>query len=140
MAANVQVTFDAQDPHALARWWAERLGYEVEDGHEMIRRLLDDGVVGGDDVVEVDGRLHFADAVAASDPDGRAPRLYFQRVPETKTAKNRLHLDVTVPQERLDAEVEQWTGAGAGLIEFRSHPGHRWAVLTDPEGNEFCLH
>jgi hypothetical protein len=136
----VQITFDATDPHALASWWAARLDYRVEDGHDVITKLLETGVVSEHDVVRIDGRLFFADAVAVSDPEGIAPRLYFQRVPESKTAKNRLHLDVPVLPEALEREVEQWVGAGATLVEYRSHPGHRWAVMQDPESNEFCLH
>lgn len=136
----MQITFDAIDPHSLASWWATRLGYLVEDGHDIITTLLDEGVVSDDDVVRIDGRLFFADAVAVSDPDGLAPRLYFQRVPEPKTAKNRLHLDVPVLPEALEREVDDWVEVGATLVEYRSHPGHRWAVMQDPEGNEFCLH
>jgi hypothetical protein len=140
MALRVQITFDASDPHALAAWWSARLGYEIEDGHDRIADLLERGVVADTDVVRVDGRLFFADAVAANDPDRAGPRMLFQRVPEPKVAKNRIHLDVPVPPERLEDEVDEWTGAGATLVELRSHPGHRWAVMQDPEGNEFCLH
>jgi uncharacterized glyoxalase superfamily protein PhnB len=140
MAKKVQVTFDAADPHELARWWAETLGYEVEDGHDFVSSLLADGVITEADVLRIDGRLAFADAVAASDPSGDGPRLYFQRVPEPKTTKNRVHLDVAVAQDELDAEVERLTAAGARVVDMRSHPGHRWAVMQDPEGNEFCLH
>ena len=61
-------------------------------------------------------------------------------MPETKTVKNRVHLDVPVVPERLEQEVDQWVETGARLVEYRSHPGHRWAVMHDPEGNEFCLH
>jgi hypothetical protein len=140
VATPVQITFDAADPHALAAWWADRLGYRVEEDDDLVARVLEAGVVGEDDVVRVDGRLRFADAVAASDPEGRAPRMFFQRVPEAKAAKNRLHLDVPVPPERLEQEVEAWVAAGASHDGYRSHPGHRWAVMRDPEGNEFCLH
>jgi predicted enzyme related to lactoylglutathione lyase len=61
-------------------------------------------------------------------------------LPEPKMGKNRLHLDVPVGPEDLDGEVVRLTAAGASLVEVRSHPGHRWAVMQDPEGNEFCLH
>jgi hypothetical protein len=140
MATRVQITFDAADPHALAAWWATQLGYEIEDGHELIADLLERGIVAEHDVVRIDDRLFFADAVAASDPEGLAPRMFFQRVPEAKVGKNRLHLDVSVPPEDLEQEVDRWTRAGAALVEYRSHPGHRWAVMQDPESNEFCLH
>lgn len=78
-------------------------------------------------------------AVAASDPEKKGPRFYFQRVPEPKVAKNRVHLDIPVEQDQLDAEVQRLQAAGATLAGFDSHPGHRWAVMRDPEGNEFCL-
>jgi hypothetical protein len=116
------------------------VGYRVEDGHDFIAGLLDAGTVSRSDVVVVNDRLFFADAVAADDPDGVGPRLYFQRVPEPKAGKNRIHLDVPVPPEDLEREVDRLAGVGARLVEYRSHPGHRWAVMQDPEGNEFCLH
>lgn len=140
MTRGIQITFDAAEPHRLAAWWAELLDYEVEDGHDLVSQLLADGVVGDDDVVEIDGRLQFAEAVAAADPTGAGPRLFFQRVPEAKAAKNRVHLDVPVDPEDLEAEVARLTGTGATFVEYGSHPGHRWAVMQDPEGNEFCLH
>ena len=140
MAKHVQITFDSGDPHALARWWADLLGYEVEDGHDVVSNLLTSGVISEAEVVDVDGRLAFADAVAAHDPDGGGPRLYFQRVPEAKVAKNRVHLDLPVRADELDAEVQQVLDRGGALLRFDSHPGHRWAVMQDPEGNEFCLH
>ena len=116
------------------------LGYEVEDAHDFVSRLLSDAVIAEDQVTRLEGRLYFADAVAASDPSGDGPRLYFQRVPEPKTAKNRVHLDVPVDLAALDREVERLQALGASLVGFNSHPGHRWAVMSDPEGNEFCLH
>jgi Glyoxalase-like domain len=139
MARVVQVTVDAKDPHALARWWAELLGYEVEDGHDLVQGLLDDGVITDADVVWVDGRLAFASAAAASDPEGRGPRLHFQRVSEEKVVKNRVHLDVPVEPDELDSEVERLRGLGAELVAFKTQNDQRWANMLDPEGNEFCL-
>jgi hypothetical protein len=139
MALTVQLTFDAVDPHALVRWWADLLGYDVEDTHDGVTELLTAGHITEADIVEIDGRRAFADGAAAHDPDGKGPRIFVQRVPEPKTAKNRLHLDVRVGQDVLDAEVERIGGLGATFVEWNSHPGHRWAVMRDPEGNEFCL-
>ena len=87
----------------------------------------------------MDGRRAFRDATAAADPSGSRPRHYFQRVPEAKTAKNRLRLDVRTRPEDLGAEVARVVGLGASFVEFNSQGGHRWAVMRDPEGNEFCL-
>ena len=88
----------------------------------------------------IDGRLGFAGVATAVDPEGIAPRLYVQEVPEDKVAKNRVHLDVPIGDEELDTVVERVVGTGATLVEVREHPGERWAVMQDPEGNEFCLH
>ena len=138
-APEFQVTLDCVDPHAQARWWAGLLGYAVHDAHDFVTELLESGVLPPDDAVEVDGRRAFRDATAAADPSGSRPRLYFQRVPEAKTAKNRLHLDVRTRPEDLGAEVARVVGLGASFVEFNSQGEHRWAVMRDPEGNEFCL-
>lgn len=138
-----QVTVDAIDPHGLARWWAPLLAYEVEGDERsdaFIGELLTAGHVTDADVVEIDGIRHFADAAALRDPEGVQPRLYFQRVPEAKTAKNRFHLDLRVEQGDLDRRVAEQVERGATFVEFGEHPGHRWAVMQDPEGNEFCFH
>jgi Glyoxalase-like domain len=140
MARQVQVTFDATDPHRLAAWWSELLGYEIETGHELVSGLLASGVVTESDVVRIDGALFFADAVAARDPEGTGPRLYFQRVPEKRVAKNRMHLDVPLAGGELDDEVARLVALGASFVGHGEHPGHRWAVMRDPEGNEFCIH
>jgi len=141
MGLKVQVTFDARDPHALAAWWAELLEYRVEDHHDRVAGLLADGTVTDDQVVEVDGRLYFAEATAAEDADGTGPRLFFQKVPEDKVAKNRVHLDVpAVGDDTLEATVAHQVARGATFVNYGSHPGAHWAVMQDPEGNEFCLH
>jgi catechol 2,3-dioxygenase-like lactoylglutathione lyase family enzyme len=140
MPGPLQISFDAADPHQLARWWADLLGYQIVDSHELVSRLLDSGAVGTADVVRIDGRLFLSDAVAAQHPASDGPRLFFQRVPEPKTAKNRVHLDVPVDPERLDDEVRRLQATGATLTGYNSYPGHRAAVMRDPEGNEFCLH
>lgn len=140
MARQVQVTFDAADPHALAMWWSDLLGYELEQGHAFVAELLASGAITEADVKRIDGVLYFADAVAARDPDGKGPRCYFQRVPEGKLSKNRVHLDVPLAGVLLDEEVGRLVSRGAAFVRFGEHPGHRWAVMRDPEGNEFCLH
>ena len=134
------MTFDAADPHRLARWWADLLHYQIEDAHELVTRLLADGAVAETEVVRIDGRLFLAGAVAASDPNSSGPRLFFQRVPEPKSAKNRVHLDVPVKAGQLDDEVRRLVSSGASLTGYNTYPGHRSAVMQDPEGNEFCLH
>lgn len=140
MDHGIQVTFDASDVHGLARWWADLLGYEIDDCHDLVTRLRAEGVIGDPDIVSIQGRLYFADAVAATDPAGRGPRIYFQQVPEAKSAKNRVHLDIPVDAERLDDEVERLVAIGATLIGYNTQGAHRSAGMRDPEGNEFCLH
>lgn len=140
MNRRLQVTFDAADPHQLARWWADLLRYEIEDHNDRVAKLLADGFLKQSEVIRMDGRLCFADVTTARDPADSDPRLFFQRVPEPKAAKNRVHLDVPVEADELDSEVERLQAAGASLVGFNSYPGHRSAVLRDPEGNEFCLH
>ena len=82
------------------------------------------------------------------DPRGQGPRIFLQQVPEPKTAKNRVHIDLgsaggpgTPPDEqrrRLQAEVERLVGLGATFVEEHIDLGVTWAVMRDPEGNEFC--
>src|SRR6476660_4783407 len=96
MAIKVQITFDAHDAYALATWWAALLGYEMEDVHDLVAGLLERGIVREDQVTRIDGRLYFAGVATASDPDGVAPRLFVQAVPEGKITKNRVHLDVPI--------------------------------------------
>jgi len=89
-------------------------------------------------------------ASAVEDPEGIGPRLYFQRVPEGKTAKNRVHLDVALPLRRDQPPQEQWEalrseakrliGLGAVAVREVDEPRGRCIVMQDPEGNEFCLH
>lgn len=140
MAARIQITFDALDPHALSEWWAPLLGYELERNHDFVAGLLEKGMITEDDIVERDGIFHFASAASMVDPAGQAPRIYFQRVPEAKAAKNRVHLDVHVDQDDLEAGVERLVSSGGTFVTFGNQGAHRWAVMLDPEGNEFCLH
>jgi hypothetical protein len=139
MASRIQITFDCRNVHMLAGWWAQRLGYVVEDTHDRVRGLLEAGVLTPDDILTVNGRLAFATAAAANDPDGRGPRMFFQAVEERKTAKNRVHLDVGRGERDLEEVVADYVEAGASFTRYAEHPGHRWAVMADPEGNEFCI-
>ena len=106
-----QLVIDAGDPRALARWWADALGWVVVDD-------TDEG--------EVEIRPS-ADEL---------PGLLFVPVPEAKTLKNRLHLDFR-PDDR-DAEVERFLGLGATRADV-GQGEQTWIVLADPEDNEFCV-
>lgn len=139
MGTKVQVAFDAADPHALARFWAEALHYQPEDHSGVVAQLLEKGLLGDADVIEVNGRQAFRDVATCVDPDGQGPRLFLQRVPEHKTAKNRVHLDLQVGVERPPDEVERLVALGASVAWTTSDRGPVTTTLRDPEGNEFCV-
>ncbi|HET7802411.1 MAG TPA: VOC family protein [Humibacillus xanthopallidus] len=138
---QVQVTFDCADPERVARFWCEVLGYVVPppppgfaSWEEFDRALPPDDQ---------------GSAFACVDPTGVGPRLFFQRVPEGKVVKNRVHLDVRVGtglvgQERLDvleAECVRLVALGATRGRLLVADGHNEScqVMQDVEGNEFCL-
>ena len=144
MSLTVQISFDCADPHALAGFWIEVLGYRYDDpppGYATWDEALD--AMG----VPPERRN---DASAAVDPDGHGPRLWFQKVPEGKTAKNRVHVDVRAAEglagdERmaaLEAKAERLVALGATRVR-RFEPDQAMSagflVMLDPEGNEFCL-
>jgi catechol 2,3-dioxygenase-like lactoylglutathione lyase family enzyme len=143
MATQVQVTFDCADPEALSTFWAAALGYRLQDppeGFATWEAFLADLGVPEDE---------WNSASAVVDPDGGGPRLYFQRVPEPKAAKNRVHLDLNVGgplgtplDERkaaVDREAKRMIDLGAEVVREVEERGEYWVVMRDPEGNEFCL-
>ena len=126
-AKEFQVTFDCAEPERVARFWAEVLGYVVAPlPHE--------------------DRGSWA---ACTDPAGAGPRLFFQRVPEGKVVKNRVHLDVRVGtglvgEERLatlEAECERLVALSASHVRtlYADEDNESCLVMQDVEGNEFCL-
>lgn len=141
MSRTVQITFDAADPALLGSFWAEALGYTAEpppSGFDSWPAALAAFGVPEE---------KFNDAYAVLDPDG-AQRIFFQRVPEPKTAKNRVHLDVRVSdrgtpvaeQERaIQHEASRLEGLGAARQDWVLEMGRHFMVMLDPEGNEFCL-
>lgn len=137
---RTQVTFDVADPHAQAAFWAQVLGLEVEDHSDLVDQLVAGGRIPAEDRMTVNGRSAFRDVAACRDPRGVEPRFYFQKVPEGKVAKNRMHLDIHVEPDRKADEVARLTGLGAELIETHDDRGPLAYVMRDPEGNEFCLH
>jgi predicted enzyme related to lactoylglutathione lyase len=105
------ITFDAADPQALAGFWADVTGYSATFADEFIAILGGDGSVG--------------------------PRFMFIKVPEGKTAKNRMHVDLGSPD--LEGETQRVLGLGAELVGRYEQYGVTWASFRDPEGNEFCI-
>jgi hypothetical protein len=134
------ITFDCADPTALSWFWADVFGYpRAEWPPELKAELLAGGLTEQD----------LLDRGVAEDPDGVGPRLFFQRVPEGKVAKNRMHIDVlatpgTRPtDEELEAEKNRIVALGATVVRDYDAPWgpvrDRHFVMQDPEGNEFCL-
>ncbi len=126
MATRWTLGCDAADPHASAAFWATALGYVAEPGY-----------------VDPDG-------ASIIDPDGEDPAIGFLRVPEGKTAKNRMHIDIRVAgeppwdmaerEQLIRAKVAELVAAGATALREESYGeylGH--VVMLDPEGNEFCV-
>ncbi len=132
----VQITFDCTDPHGLARFWADALGYEREDHSEGVTSLLAAGHIPAEATVEIDGKAAFAEVAACS---GDGPRLFFQKVPEPKVAKNRMHLDLHVGPDRVEAEARRLQGLGATFLWTSDDRGAYTITLADPEGNELCV-
>ena len=110
------VCVDANDPVTLGRWWAELLGWRVteEDDEEVV-----------------------VEPPAGSPEDGVSPDLLFLKVPEGKSVKNRLHIDLR-PVDQSE-EVARAESLGATRIDIGQGDEVTWVVLADPEGNEFCI-
>jgi hypothetical protein len=141
VATGIQVVFDCADPAGLAAFWAEALHYKLQDPPEGFDSwqawLKSMGIP----------ESEWNSASAIVDPDGVAPRIYFQRVPEGKTVKNRVHLDLNVSgprgttlderRRRVDAEVDRLVKLGARKSKAMEERGEYWVNMFDPEGNEF---
>ena len=140
----VQVTFDCADPDGLCNFWVEVLGYQKQPpppGFDTWDAFLESVHVPPD-------QRNTRSAAVPVDSNG--PRLFFQQVPEGKSAKNRVHLDVRAApglenEERmtaLEAEADRLVALGGTRLE-RFEPGAEMSagfiVMQDPEGNEFCL-
>lgn len=111
-------SIDCQDAYALSEWWKDVIGYSD---------VPDDPNEPGDEECMI------LDPVSGH-------RLLFIEVPDVKSVKNRLHLDLAPTSASRDEEVERVRALGAGqLADLRRHDGTGWVVLTDPEGNEFCI-
>jgi hypothetical protein len=140
MAYDFQVTIDSTAPHPLADWWAEALGWQREPTDEaFIRRMVDEGHAAESDTMRHNGELVWVVGAAIRHPTDGAPRVLFQQVPEPKTVKNRVHLDVRVGPENVAAEVERLTARGATVLHHGQQGPFRWVTIADPEGNELCL-
>jgi Glyoxalase-like domain len=143
MATHVQVVIDCADPAKLAEFWAQALRYKLQDPPEGFESWED--FLRANNVPESE----WNSASAVVDPDGAGPRVFFQRVPEPKTVKNRVHLDLNVGgglqtpietrKERIAEEAVRLEGLGASQLRTVDEPLGYCVVMQDPEGNEFCL-
>ncbi len=141
MSLRFQVTIDAHDPAGLAEFWKVALGYRTDDPPP--------GFASWDEVLATLAEERRNDAFALIDPDRVGPRVLFVKVPEAKATKNRVHLDVAAsrrdpdPAQRrrlIDEHVARLVAAGGTRVADRSDAwGSMWTVMTDPEGNEFCV-
>jgi hypothetical protein len=144
MAYDFQVAVDCAEPHALADWWADALGWEVEkQDASFIRKMIAEGYATEADAITHHGNLVWKDGAAIRHPDGPARgsrrRIYFQQVPEGKVAKNRWHLDVQVGPENVAEEKDRLIASGATYLYDGQQGPHTWVTVADPEGNEFCI-
>jgi Glyoxalase-like domain len=152
MSRHIQVTFDAHDPQALSLFWRDVLGYVHPGPPGVDLPPGADPLAAWDEFLEGIGvaKEERNTRSALEDPDGHGPRIFFQRVPEDKVAKNRVHLDVRAApglqgEQRmaaLEAECERLVALGATRVRrFEPEPPMEsgFIVMTDPEGNEFCL-
>ncbi|MSR97811.1 VOC family protein [Arthrobacter sp. BL-252-APC-1A] len=145
MAYDIQICIDCEDAHTQADWWAETLGWPVEETDQaFIDEMLDKGYASPDEVIEHNGvRMWSAgSAVLQPVPAGSpvAPlRILFQPVPEPKTVKDRIHLDIRLSGDDINATRAALEARGAKFLWEASQGPHLWYTMADPEGNEFCI-
>jgi predicted enzyme related to lactoylglutathione lyase len=111
-----ELVVDCRDQHRLGEFWSAVLGYRISD--------------------RSDGPEHFY--VELEGPPGAGPSILLLRTADTKTTKNRLHIDVNATDRDQDAEVERVLALGASRVDI-GQGEQTWVVLADPEGNEFCV-
>ena len=145
MGLKIQIVVDSKDPHGLADWWAETLGWAVEPQDEgFIRSMISQGYATEDETLTHHGKLVWRTGQAIRPPEeleAKAPahRVLFQAVPEGKTVKNRVHWDVRLDGRDKDEVRKQLEARGATFLWSASEGPHGWHTMADPEGNEFCI-
>ncbi|UED84753.1 VOC family protein [Streptomyces profundus] len=148
MTLGWKLVIDCANAHRQADFWAAALEYRREDNGPLVERLRAGGQLAEEAVVEHRGRLEFRGFAAVRHPDdpfdeasdiGLGRRLLFQEVPEPKTVKNRLHIDIHGERGQLEPLVARLEGLGASRVrEEDQDPAGHWWIMLDPEGNEFC--
>ncbi len=133
MARAIQISIDAARPRELAQFWCEALGYIEQPPPAGFDTWVAALTAFGIDQSDPER------AFAIVDPDGAGPRIFFQKVPEAKIAKNRVHLDIRVDPAELHQRAAELEALGATRVAEFDEPGGHWITMLDPEGNEFCL-
>lgn len=142
MDLSLQITIDSANPHQQAVWWAETLGWTVEPGDpDFIQKMIEEGHASEDETLIFDGELAWKTGagICPLDQLGKKPRqrILFQLVPEPKTVKNRMHLDLDLGEK--DHVRESLLARGATFLHEAAEGPSSWYTLADPEGNEFCI-
>ena len=133
------MAIDCKDPERLARFWVEALRYAVQTAPAGHATWSEFSAAVAEDPEEAWCKIE--------DPEGLGPTVLFHRVPEEKSTKNRVHLDLFVtPTDKLeshhhlvDAEVDRLVGLGAAHMRTKADETDYFVILSDPEGNEFCV-
>ncbi|MGI9665814.1 MAG: VOC family protein [Acidimicrobiia bacterium] len=144
MNRSIQIVFDANDPKLVGEFWLEALGYITQPPPPDFASWEDWAKA-----MEIPEE-RWNDAMAIVDPEDTRPRVFIQKVPEGKTAKNRVHLDVSVSggpstpiddrKRLIDEEADRLAQVGGTIVHPIEQRDEYWVVMTDPEGNEFCVH
>ncbi|WP_343029847.1 VOC family protein [Arthrobacter gandavensis] len=144
MTFNIQICVDCADAHSQADWWAETLGWVPEPlDQALIDSLLADGTIGPDLLINHNGERRWRDGAAicrqseVGSPDRL--RILFQPVPEPKTAKDRIHLDIHLNGADRDVMRAELEARGATFLYQEEQGPSSWYTMADPEGNEFCI-
>lgn len=143
MAYSLQIVVDCINPHDLADWWAETMGWQVEAFDEaFIRSMVEKGHATDDETLVHKGVLVWAAGSAITpgpDAGPGQPRILFQTADAAKTTKNRIHWDVRLGGDEKETVRTRLEARGATFLWDASQGPHSWFTMADPEGNEFCI-
>lgn len=145
MAYSLQIVVDCINPHQLADWWAQTMGWQTEPSdEEFIRSMVDKGFATQEQTLMHKGTLVWKDgqaitAGADQGPGPDQPRILFQSSTEPKAGKNRIHWDVRLGGDSKETVRAKLEARGATFLWEASQGPHAWFTMADPEGNEFCI-
>jgi predicted enzyme related to lactoylglutathione lyase len=129
VAPRIQIAIDCKDPERLAAFWAAVLDYRIADPPPGYDSWAEHSRAQAEEPGEA--------WIKISDPDGLGPTLLFHRVPEAKITKNRVHLDIRAPGD-VQTFIDRVIELGGSKVRDVIDDGGYFAVMHDPEGNEFC--